>query len=214
MEEFWAVLTKKAQNLVSHWASYTVLGSFILYVLGYLTLRFHLTVLGVGTDLSVLDERYLYSGTRFLLYLISLVPSLLILALLLVAPVYLPYRILPVSIRVKVSDFFCKQWQSIRSWWLLSNRLALLGIFFALLMIQLVMRQCFQLSNLLLAEDLTDVPVWLRYLLLAQNDGLMVLYFSGLIAGVLVSATIFYALKNKQIVNIYIYMHCVYIIIK
>lgn len=197
MEEFWAVLTKKAQNLVSHWASYTVLGSFILYVLGYLTLRFHLTVLGVGTDLSVLDERYLYSGTRFLLYLISLVPSLLILALLLVAPVYLPYRILPVSIRVKVSDFFCKQWQSIRSWWLLSNRLALLGIFFALLMIQLVMRQCFQLSNLLLAEDLTDVPVWLRYLLLAQNDGLMVLYFSGLIAGVLVSATIFYALKNK-----------------
>ena len=198
MKDFWAVLTKKAQNLVSHWASYTVLGSFILYVLGYLTLRFHLTVLGVGTDLSVLDERYLYSGTRFLIYLISLVPSLLILVLLLVAPIYLPYRILPSSIRVKVSDFFCRQWQSIRAWWLLSNRLALLGIFFALLMIQLVMRQCFLLSNLLLAEDLADIPVWLHHLLLTQNDGLMVLYFSGLIAGVLVSAAIFYALKNKS----------------
>lgn len=195
MEDFWAVLTKRAQNLGSHWASYTVLGSFVLYVLGYLTLRFHLTALGVGTDLTVLDERYLFTGTRFLIYLVTSVPSLVLLILLPVAPIYLLYRILPSSIRKKVGGFFCRQWQSVRTWWLLSNRLVLLGIVFALLMIQLVMRQCFLLNNLLLAKDLPHEPAWLSHLLIAQTDGPMALYFSGTIGGVLVSTGILYALR-------------------
>lgn len=202
MENFWVAITKGAQNLGSHWASYTVLGSFFLYVLGYLTLRFHLTALGLGTDLSVIDERYLFAGARFLIYLISSVPSLLLLILLLIlllaVPIYLPYRLLPSSMRMKVGKFFHNQWQRIRSWWLLSNRLAWLGIIFALLMIQLVMRQCFLLSNLLLAEDLPDEPLWLRQLLLAQTDGPMALYFSALLGGTLVSISIFYALKNRS----------------
>ena len=201
MGDFWSALATRAQNLGSHWASYTVLGSFFLYTLGYLTLRFHLTVLGIGTDLSVIDERYLFAGTRFLIYSVSSVPSLLLLilllGLLLVLPIYLPYRILPLSVRGKVGGFFYRQWQCILSWWLASNRLAWLGIIFALLMIQLVMRQCFVLGNLLLAEDLPAEPWWLRHLLLAQTDGPMALYFSGLLAGILISSSIFYALRNR-----------------
>ncbi len=202
VEDFWAAINKGAQNLASHWASYTVLFSFFLYVLGYLALRFHLTALGVGTDLSVIDERYLFTGNKFLIYLISAIPSLLLLILLLllllVTPIYLPYRLLPSSIRVKVANFFQRQWQNFQSWWLVSNRLVWLGIFFTLLMIQLAMRQSMLLSNLLLAEDIPAEPLWLRDLLLAQTDGPMALYFIGLLGGTLVSASIFfYILRNR-----------------
>ena len=196
MDDFWGNLAKRAQELGSHWTSYTVLGSFALYVLGYLTLRFHLTVLGIGADLSALDERYLFTGARFLIYLISSVPSLVLLLVLIVAPVYLSFRVLPSAVRVKLSGFFRVQWVSFISWWLAPNRLALAGILFSLLMIQLVMRQCFLLSNLLLADDLPADPSWLRGLLLAQTDGPMALYFSALLAGMVISLGIFFALIN------------------
>ena len=93
MNDFWGDLAKRTQELGSHWTSYTVLGSFALYVLGYLTLRFHLTALGIGADLSVLDERYLFTGARFLIYLISSVPSLVFLVVLMVIPVCFLFRI-------------------------------------------------------------------------------------------------------------------------
>ena len=198
MDDFWGNLAKRAQELSSNWTSYTVLGSFALYVLGYLTLRFHLTALGIGADLSVLDERYLFTGARFLIYLVSAVPSLIFLVVLLITPFYLLFRVLPSSIRAKVGGFFSAQWTSILSWLLVAHRLALTGILFSLLMIQLVMRQCFLLSNLLLAEDIPADPSWLRGLLLAQTDGPMALYFSALLAGVAISSGIFYALKKQS----------------
>ena len=207
-EDLWAAISKGAQNLASHWASYTILFSFFLYVIGYLALRFHLTALGVGTDLSVIDERYLFTGNKFLIYLVSLIPSLLLLILVsflsVVAPVYLLYRLLPGGFRAKLGNFSQRQWQNFRSWWLASNRLAWLGILFTLLMIQLVMRQSILLSNLLLAEDLPAEPLWLRYLLLARTDELITLYFIGLLGGMLVSVSIFfYTLRNNpsQIVS-------------
>lgn len=196
MDSIGTLLAKKAKSLSSNWGSYTVLGSFLLYVLGYLALRFHLTALGISTDLSVIDERYLFTGTRFILYLISLIPSLLLLVLILIAPFYLLYSILPQFFKHNLNHFFCKQWQNFRTWWLISNRLAIAGIIFSLLMIQLVMKQCFLLSNLLLAENLNSFPVWLHQLLISENDMLMVLYFSGLITSVYIAAKIFYSLLN------------------
>jgi hypothetical protein len=198
MGDFWGNLAKRAQELGSRWPSYTVLGSFTLYVLGYLTLRFHLTALGIGADLSVLDERYLFTGARFLIYLISSVPSLIFLIVLMIAPAYILFRVLPLSARARLGGFLRVQWTSILSWWLVSNRLALTGILFSLLMVQLVMRQCFLLSNLLLAEDLPAEPIWFRGLLLAKTDGPMALYFSALLAGTAVSSAIFYALRNQS----------------
>ncbi|HNO75511.1 MAG TPA: hypothetical protein PKG49_07845 [Nitrosomonas mobilis] len=202
-EDLWAAINRGTQNLASHWASYTVLFSFFLYVIGYLALRFHLTALGVGTDLSVIDERYLFTGNKFLIYLVSLVPSLLLLILVsflsVVAPIYLLYRLLPRGFRVKLGNFYQRQWQNFQSWWLASNRLAWLGILFTLLIIQLVMRQSILLSNLLLAGDLPAEPLWLRYLLLAKTDGPMTLYFISLLGGVLASASIFfYTLRNSS----------------
>lgn len=196
MENLGGELAGRLRELSAHWASYSLLGSFVLYILGYLTLRFHLTALGIGTDLSVLDERYLFTGARFLIYLVSSVPGLVFLVLLMAAPVYFLYRILPSAVRARLGSFFNRQWRGIASWLRVPHRLALGGIIFSLLMIQLLMRQCFLLNNLLLAEDLPTEPSWFRGLLLAQSDGPMALYFSALLAGAAISSGIFYALRN------------------
>ena len=74
MADLWQDLGDKIKGLAAAWTAYTALGSFTLYLLGYLTLRFHLTALGISTDLAVLDERYLFAGAKFLVYLVSSKP--------------------------------------------------------------------------------------------------------------------------------------------
>ena len=73
-------LNERIKALAGDWTKYTVVGSFLLYVVGYLTLRFHLTAIGIGTDLAVLDERYLFTGARFFVYLVSAVPNIVLVA--------------------------------------------------------------------------------------------------------------------------------------
>ena len=62
-------------------------------------------------------------------------------------------------------------------------------------MIQFVLRRCFSLGNLLLREELPNT--WITSLLLA-NDGKQSLFFSGLVAGVLLSAWLWLiSLENR-----------------
>lgn len=177
-------LGKTVKDMAAGWASYTAFGSFLLYAVGYLTLRFHLTALGIGTDLTVLDERYLFTGARFVVYLVAALPVVVLLALILFATLYLPYRLLPGNIRAH----FYKCGKS-----LLEHpvRLTMLGIVLAVLMIQLVMRQCFFFSNLLLANQLPPQAPWLAQLLIGET--MMPLFFSALIAGTAITAAIFLA---------------------
>lgn len=174
MTGFLDTLQEKVKALGSSWTSYTVVGSFVLYVFGYLAIRFHLTALGVGTDLSVLDERYVFTGARFLVYLISSLLNVILVALILAGLGYLAYRLLPARARTRLHD-----------WWqrFLTNfeRLALVGIIVSVLMIQLAMKECFYFNNLLVAKNLSDRSAWLAELLF--NEGRMSLYFSGLVAG-------------------------------
>ena len=136
---------------------YTVVGSFVLYVLGYLVLRFHLTALGLATDLTIVDERYLFTGARFLIYLAATVPVSLVIA----AIAWQLWRLLPArAAAVFITPTF--------------------SIIFSVLIIQLVMRQCFLIGNLLLADDLSRLPSWLVSLLL--DDTYVLLYFSVLVA--------------------------------
>jgi hypothetical protein len=44
---------EKEKKPEGRWALFTGVGSFVLYLFGYLSLRFHLSVLGVDTGLSV-----------------------------------------------------------------------------------------------------------------------------------------------------------------
>jgi hypothetical protein len=185
MADLFQELNERVKALAGDWTKYTVVGSFLLYVVGYLALRFHLTAIGVGTDLAVLDERYLFTGARFVVYLVSAVPNIVLVALPVTAVAWAVYRLLPEAVRVGTRD-----------WVMRPTRLALLGIVFAVIMIQFVMRQCFVFSNLLLARDLPPEPGWLVALLL--DDRLMPVYFSALVAACAVPLAILWALGKAE----------------
>jgi hypothetical protein len=162
MTDFLQDLGTRVKALSGDWATYMVLGNVLLYVVGYLTLRFHLTAMGIGTDLAVVDERYWFTGARFIVYLLAAVPSILLLALPVAAVAWGAGKLFGMDVVLK------------------PRPMALFGIIFAVVMIQFVMRQCFFFSNLLLAGNLPAEPAWLVTLLL--DDQLMPLYFAGLVA--------------------------------
>jgi len=170
-------LDERVKTLAGDWTKYTVIASFVLYLVGYLALRFHLTAIGIGTDLAVLDERYLFTGARFFVYLVATVPALVLVALPFAALAWLLHRFAPMRLRAAV----CTQI-------LRPSRLLLLGIVFAVAMIQFVMRQCFVLNDLLLARTLPSEPAWLISILF--NEMLAPLYFSVLVAACIVTLTI------------------------
>jgi hypothetical protein len=179
-------LNARIKALGGDWSKYTVVGSFLLYVVGYLALRFHLTAIGVGTDLAVLDERYLFTGAKFLVYLVSALPNIVLVGLPVAAVVCAVQAVLPERFRA-----------SMCVWLTWPSRLALFGILFAVFTIQFVMRQCFFLSDLLLARSLPAEPAWLVRLML--NDRLMPLYFSGLVAACAVSLATLWALRGSPV---------------
>jgi hypothetical protein len=171
MADMLTELNERIKSLGGDWTKYTVVGSFLLYVAGYLALRFHLTAIGVGTDLAVLDERYLFTGARFFVYLVSAVPIVVFATLPVAVVVWAAYKLVPEAARA-----------SLCGWVMHPTRLAVFGIVFAISMIQFVMRKCFLINNLLLASDLSLVPGWLAKLLLDDRDRFMLLYFSLLVA--------------------------------
>lgn len=176
-------LDERIKALAGDWTKYTVVGSFLLYVVGYLTLRFHLTAIGVGTDLAVLDERYLFTGMRFLVYLVAAIPNIVLVGLPVAAAAWVLHRFLPERAR-----------SSVGAWLSQPTRLTLVGIVFAVCMIEFVMRQCFFLSNLLLAPDPPAHPAWLVRLLL--DEELIPLYFSGLAAASAVPLALLWTIRG------------------
>ncbi len=178
-------VAERVKSLAGHWMQYTVVGSFLLYLLGYLALRFHLTTVGVATDLAVLDERYLFTGARFVVYLVSAVPSIVLLLLLPALLGALLWRALPVGWRARAAG-----------WLMHPPRLTLAGIVFAVVTIQFVMRQCFLLNDLLLAPRLPAEPSWLVALL--HQDSLKAPYFSLLVAACLTSMAFLWPLLCRE----------------
>lgn len=185
MTELLHKLNEGIKSVGGDWGKYTVVGSFLLYVVGYLALRFHLTAIGVGTDLAVLDERYLFTGARFLVYLVSSLPIIVFAGLPLAAVAWGVSRLLAGGGGAVAGA---------GAWRAHPGRLTLAGIVFAVLMIQLVMRQCFLLSDLLLARELPAEPAWLIGLML---DGRWLpLYFSALVAACAVPFAILWLLRG------------------
>jgi hypothetical protein len=180
MPELWNEFTEKLGGLAGKWTAYAALGSFLLYLLGYLTLRFQLSTYGVATNLDVFDEKYLFAGCRFVVYLVTAFPIILIILLVLAAIGYLPYKLVPMSFKDRIS-----RWAS--SWSAAPLHLPLLGVVFAVALIQFVLRRCFVFGNLLLRKQLPDD--W-SGLLLLTSDGKLTLYFSGLVAGMLFTGAI------------------------
>jgi hypothetical protein len=187
--EPWKVLGETTKEFIAPLAAGVSLGSVALYLPGYLALRFHLTALGIGTDLAVLDERYLFAGAKFLVYLVSSVPTIALVVLVLAAVVALPGWLVSLVIGARGRQAVGRWWANVLAWWRVPTRLALLGVILAVGLIQFVMRQCFVLSNLLLAPQLPE-PAWLGTLLLARTEGPRALYFAGLVAGTVITGTL------------------------
>lgn len=185
-------LNRKLKELSGHGAAYAIVGSFLLYLLGYLVLRFHLTALGIGTDLAVLDERYLFAGANFLIYLCAMTPSLMLLVLLPAGVLYGVYRGLPAGWRAKIRISLGKAVERVaQPAWLLLG-----GIVFSVFMIQFVMRDCFELSNLLLRPDFpvdSRLGDWLR----REDEGRIALFFLGLVGGCALSGLILLTLRQR-----------------
>ncbi len=180
MAELWNDFTEQLGSLAGKWTAYAALGSSLLYLLGYLTLRFQLSTYGVATNLDIFDEKYLFAGCRFMVYLVSSVPNILVIVLVLAAIGYVPYRLVPISVKDRL-----KRWVS--DWCAAPLRLPLLGVVFGVALIQFVLRKCFTFGNVLLRKELPDE--WITSVLLA-SDGKLSLYFSGLVAGTLLTALV------------------------
>ena len=180
MPELWNDFTEKLGSLTGKWTAYAALGSFLLYLFGYLALRFQLSTYGVATNLDTFDEKYLFAGCRFVVYLVTTVPNVMIIALVLAAIGEWPYKLVPTSFKDRAS-----RWAS--PWSAGPLHLPLLGVVFAVVLIQFVLRRCFTLGNLLLRRQPPDD--WISSVLLI-SDGKLSLYFSGLVAGTLLTGAI------------------------
>jgi hypothetical protein len=201
MTDLWQDIQAKLKDLMGGWASYVALGSFLLYVLGYLAVRFHLTILGIGTDLAVLDERYVFTGAKFLVYLFSSLPIIVMLLLLVALPLALIDRLYSYLTKKKSGTSPNYRLAMVtKEWFSKPKRVAILGIAIAVILIQIVMRKCFLFSNVLLADCLPLSDIGLEQLLLDDDDGGRSLYFVGLVAGVAVTGLLwFYARKLASI---------------
>jgi len=165
-------------GVAAKWGMLTAIWGFILYGVGYLALRFQLTAFGIGTDLSVLDERYLFEGAKFLLTMVLAIPLAVLAGLVVAAIVGTAGRVSPHAR------------QAIVQWFDPPRRRLLFGTVFAVLLIQTVMSKCLLFNNLLIAPAMPSVFgfAWFGRLLLTENDTLVNLYFTGLVAGVAVTA--------------------------
>ncbi|HEY6967755.1 MAG TPA: hypothetical protein VJA94_00885 [Candidatus Angelobacter sp.] len=177
MPDRWKQLAEAFTTIAGKWTALAAVGSFLLYLFGYLVLRFQLSTYGVATNLSALDERYLFAGSRFFVYLVSSLPSLLLIVIPLWVIFYVPYRLMPIAVRARIGNYL-SSWRS-------PNRLCVAGTLVALLFIQFVLRQCFVYGNLLFLKQLPRNQ-WINAILLT-DDGYRALYFAGLVAVTLLS---------------------------
>jgi hypothetical protein len=177
----WDELINKVTSVTGKWTSFTAFGSFFVYIMGYLALRFQLSAYGVATNLDVWDERYLFAGSRFLVFMVASVPNVLLIVIVFGVVMFFLSRLVPIRLRVRLT-------QGLQAWANKPNTMPLLGTLLAVGLIQFVMRQSFVFGNLLLRQELPEFG-WIKGILLT-GDGYRSLYFSGLVGGVLLTGAI------------------------
>lgn len=179
MADRWSELRDNLAGFAGKWTAYAAFGTFLVYLLGYLTLRFQLSTYGVVADLDAFDEKYLFAGNRFLVYLVASVPNVLLIVGVLAVAVYLPYRLIRPSTTARIA-----RWGA--TWIARPAVVPLFGTVLALALIQLVLRRCFVLGNVLLAPKLPEYE-WIDGILLGDDTDRS-LFFSGLVVSLLLTA--------------------------
>lgn len=79
------------------WAAVSALALVLVYLFGYLSIRFHHTAIGLTVGLHLFDHRYLFAGGRFLIFLLVHLCRLALVFVLLAAMFDLTAEITPVA---------------------------------------------------------------------------------------------------------------------
>jgi len=173
---------ERLKDALGSWAAFVTVGSFALYLLGYFSVRFHLTTLGVGTDLTVLDERYLFAGARFLVYLFSTLATVIFFSIPLLLVAGLAYHFAFARRRGEAAAAPGRK-----------PMVALVaGGILAAVSIQMLMKQCFVFSNLLLADAMPWTLLDLKDLLLEDGDTARATYFCAVVVLTVITVTLLY----------------------
>lgn len=171
MADLWHDFVGKLGEFAGKWPGYATVGTSLLYLFGYLTLRFQLYTYGVSTNLDAFDEKYFFAGCRFLLFLGMTIPSILLILAVVMLLLYGLYRAVPASLGSRSSS-------RVSTWLKRPYLLRVVGCLLPLLLIQGVFRQCVLLSNMLLRDHPPEY--WISSVLLG-GDFAQALYFAGLL---------------------------------
>lgn len=79
------------------WAAVSALALVLIYLFGYLSIRFHHTAIGLTVGLHLFDHRYLFAGGRFLIFLLIHLCRLALVLVLLLAIVDLATAVTPLA---------------------------------------------------------------------------------------------------------------------
>ena len=173
MTDLWHDFVGKLGEFAGKWPGYATVGTSLLYLFGYLALRFQLYTYGVSTNLDAFDEKYFFAGCRFLLFLGMTIPSILLILAVVMLLLYGLYRAVPASLGSRSSS-------RVSTWLKRPYLLRVVGCLLPLLLIQGLLRQCVLLSNMLLRDHPPEY--WISSVLLG-GDFAQALYFAGLVLG-------------------------------
>jgi hypothetical protein len=182
-------LKDKLDATFGGWVSVAAAGALLLHAMGFLSMRYYLTALGVKVDLSLIDSRYVFEGASCAVFLLMVLVDLLLLLLAASLALFLLSRLVPRSGRERLRAGLRARWDRLRPRHQAPGRLILVGIVFAVLTIQIVMKQCFQVQGLLFRGAPRE-PAWLKDLLLAPAEAGRVAFFMGLLAAVVLMAVL------------------------
>lgn len=174
----------RLKDALGSWPAFVTVGSFALYLLGYFSVRFHLTTLGIGTDLTVLDERYLFAGAKFMVYLLSTLATVIFFSI-------------PLLLFVGLVAFRRRGEKAAKERPTKANKhkpvLALVaGTIISAVAIQMLLKQCFVFSNLLLADAMPWTLFDLKGLLLEDGDAARATYFCVVVLLTIVTIALLY----------------------
>ncbi len=169
-------LESRVKTLATAWSTALAAGSLALYAAGYLAQRFRLRALGIEPELEIVDERYLFTGAHFFIYLLTLVPMALVFLLPLALVVAVARRWRPPRARIDGTGRAAAR----ALWQAPPGRLGLFGVVWAVAAVQLVMRRVFYLEDLLL-EPLPCDPFWFERLARDETGVAEPLLLAGLV---------------------------------
>jgi len=192
------------------WAPLITMGSVVLYFFGYLTLRFHLCSMNVTSDYQFIDERYLFAGVNFFLYLFLSIPIVVLLIFILICIVYIFCASNKILLKIiakllpKNAQFYIQaKWENSVSYLFGPLPLLCTIILLTFLFIQIVMRKVLLIKNISFLNSLPDDGLsgnLIHLMMNSQNSSNN--YFMGLIIVTGLTMTSWFYFKQIQFTQI------------